>query len=779
MKKRIVSLVIAIGTVLLVTIPVSATVFTYNLNITNSGSALTNVPVIASIDNTALISQGIMSSTGLDAQVQDVGTALPSLVCGDKTLFVGNVPHGDKTFTYVTGQTPAASMPIIVGDGGYVTTPYNVDLEPGSYDFELDISGHINTTAGVNKFIIDHPGEIVCFVSASVNGTITATVFDGSGDHPLTLSGISSGDYDISLVRSNGMFTFTVGSNSDSVTGIGTVPDTTSTWTWDENNVMSYMNYINIKIFGTPSGTITAVRKLNNSDLSKIADYEIADNYMVRGLATDGSYIYAAIYDTDVFDNYKIIKLDSSLNLEGTYDTGVTSSPTTPVGDVTRLWCDGTYLYACDPDNGTYGTDSVLKIQTSDMTLVDSYSGTAYGDCISSFDGYGSHLYVGWNNGASNNILEKINTSTMGEASHVIIGTHWATCIRCTPYTVYCQLNIFALNINSYDINDLTPIDSYDAGAGNSLGCHLSLDATNVYGFNRNGTVGTTYPVEIAKIQQTTPMTELDTLNYTTVGIDNTVHGINPDASDGFLYVSTEYTGLTKIQTSDMTAITSDFLPSYCDSVTDGSYVYTGQTALTFTISTQLLYNPRSIISGTVLPDLDSTQDGVITWGTNLSGVTTSVTGGTPVPTSTPSNWVQIVSGNANVGYWHMINGTPTAPSHLYTELGTGFLGGSFIVSLANLWDMPLAVILFPYCFGISLLLGLGAYVLTMGRKQEGMQFRPWQGSTVVMTIVCTLSMTYFVIAGGGAIPGWTLVPFLVMSIATIMFRQNRQGAPY
>jgi len=64
-----------------------------------------------------------------------------------------------------------------------------------------------------------------------------------------------------------------------------------------------------------------------------------------------------------------------------------------------------------------------------------------------------------------------------------------------------------------------------------------------------------------------------------------------------------------------------------------------------------------------------------------------------------------------------MVGSTPTAPTHLYTELGTGFLFGGFLQMISNDSGIPLAMIVFPYAFYISLLLGISGFMfLSMGQ---------------------------------------------------------------
>ena len=123
----------------------------------SGGITYSQLPIIASISNTTLAAQGKIASTGLNTQVTLDGASLPRMVADDKTLFVSPILADSTTnFVYSTKDVPDTSMPIIVGNGGSIDTLYNISLEPGSGDFEIDFPGYIDTTYGVSKYILYH-----------------------------------------------------------------------------------------------------------------------------------------------------------------------------------------------------------------------------------------------------------------------------------------------------------------------------------------------------------------------------------------------------------------------------------------------------------------------------------------------------------------------------------------------------------------------------------------------------------------------------------------------
>ena len=131
--------------------------FQWSVQVANSTStAYSNVPFTAPISTAAWISSNYIQSNGLDVKVMDGTTALPTEVTANGLWWAGKIgKNTTKTFTLSTGNTPATSMPIIVGSGGQITTPYTSTLDLGTV-FEIDINAYLNLS--VNGTIVQFGG---------------------------------------------------------------------------------------------------------------------------------------------------------------------------------------------------------------------------------------------------------------------------------------------------------------------------------------------------------------------------------------------------------------------------------------------------------------------------------------------------------------------------------------------------------------------------------------------------------------------------------------------
>lgn len=176
MKKYLLTLcsVIAVG---LMAVPVMASTYYASLGVINTGSTYTMIPVIASVDNSALETLYYITPDGLDTAVTLYNTPLPHMVTDDKTLFAAQISGGVQVnYNYEMGNTPLlTSCHIITGVGGYITTANAAALEPGS-NFDIEFSGYINTAAGANKDIYFKDTALRLYVSGAgdVTGAITA-----------------------------------------------------------------------------------------------------------------------------------------------------------------------------------------------------------------------------------------------------------------------------------------------------------------------------------------------------------------------------------------------------------------------------------------------------------------------------------------------------------------------------------------------------------------------------------------------------------------------------
>ena len=113
------------------------------ITVTNTGSAYTMLPISVPMSNSGLAAGNFITASGLDVQLSG---GVPCMLTDSRTLFASPIGTSSITpFYYTTGNTAAASMPIIVGNGGYVTIPDNI--EPTN-NFSIVTSGYIDTTAG-------------------------------------------------------------------------------------------------------------------------------------------------------------------------------------------------------------------------------------------------------------------------------------------------------------------------------------------------------------------------------------------------------------------------------------------------------------------------------------------------------------------------------------------------------------------------------------------------------------------------------------------------------
>ena len=151
-------------------------------------------PAIAPISNSILVSQGKIASNGLNAHVTVGGIAVPTMVADDKTLFVSPIFANSTTqFMYSTTPTPTTSMPIIVGNGGQITTPYTSTLDLGTY-FTVEVDGYLLTT---NSGTIAATTDF--FIGTDGAGNLRAEIDETGNEVDFTIPDVANGVYDITL----------------------------------------------------------------------------------------------------------------------------------------------------------------------------------------------------------------------------------------------------------------------------------------------------------------------------------------------------------------------------------------------------------------------------------------------------------------------------------------------------------------------------------------------------------------------------------------------------
>ncbi len=186
MRKKVLKVLIGLLAVLLVALPVYAASSATITVVESSGNSYTMIGVASSMDNTYLASHGFISATGLDVDLN----SLPFMLASDRTLIATALTaNGTVLLPYTTGNTPASAFHVLTGYDGYITVLDAAALEPGN-NFEFDISGYIDTSAGSDKNLVYKDEAFRIFIGGS--GDITSNMFGWINPTGNTASGWSN-----------------------------------------------------------------------------------------------------------------------------------------------------------------------------------------------------------------------------------------------------------------------------------------------------------------------------------------------------------------------------------------------------------------------------------------------------------------------------------------------------------------------------------------------------------------------------------------------------------
>jgi hypothetical protein len=247
------------------------------------------------------------------------------------------------------------------------------------------------------------------------------------------------------------------------------------------------------------------------------------------------------------------------------------------------------------------------------------------------------------------------------------------------------------------------------------------------------------------------PLYEMGEIGYATQpvvcvsGVSSVVHTVTTSLTDGTLSLQVDsrtpatiaYSGsvpdTTNAETIDQNGV-MPYISNYVESV--------GGTE-------KLRYQPNTIIQGTALPDLDSTQPGVITFGTNPSGVSTSFGAfnvGSVATATIPGG------GSPNSEY-------PAGMPPLTDEGNYSGIPGAVVVNtLLDSSAIPLA--LFWDTFLFAGIIGLGFAVMV------------WTKQIWLAGIACSVGFALFsynpndgINFTGGILPFWTVIVCIMATI--------------
>jgi hypothetical protein len=654
-----------------------------------SGSNRTNVVAVLTLGGSTLFTSGFINSDGTDTDMENNGTEFNYMMAdAEIPVYIGNLGNdASQVINLDMGYSPLkTNFPIIVGDGGFITTPYNASLELGS-SWEIDINSsttptYINTS-DVGAYILDKAGEATIQVTSA--GELTATVYDGSLE-TIVLTGVTSGNYYPILSLSGGVLNFIVGSHSG-ITSVGTVVNNTNDWIWDSDGlVMPYINSINVskhsivETIGTPVTAVNPSAQFSSDTNDNRKQFYANGRYWMielGGLSSGNqNLIYTSSIDGTMWDVPTTIR-DASENITKNID----------------VYFDGTYCYYVFASGysgvyfrrGTPNSDGTITWSTAEQQIVSDGNGYTYYVHITT-DGVGGHPYVlgtlqnPSNSGGQWVYKSSTTDGTFSEDAGYPLnlgaqsGGMWATQIMSTGSGI-CVIGgvgsgsatIFFRYFNGSTWGAKTTIATYSdtqnlraVSIGGTVYCiYFILNGSDYDLYSFQGTpasnswtmpvlVKSGFPAVVADASLTTDSTN-DGLICFWGGYPTQYHlyymkyyNGNWDASETSLLTDTDYQYYESYSFNTSANIYSNNVIGISWTVNDNATyppTWPWETKfITLAITTpviSLLYQPNTIVSGTTLPDLDGTENGVITWGTNPDmtieyGVVTSTITGIP-----------------------------------------------------------------------------------------------------------------------------------------------------
>lgn len=146
----------------------------------NSGSTLTNFPIMTTISGSEMINSRFLNSSGNNSAMKEISTNRDFGIATDNiSLIIPSInPYQDIEYRLYTGYSPEkSSFSVITGDGGYITVPDTASLELGN-NFSLDFTNIcLNADSTNASGIISHYDAVNGGIVAGMNaGTAIARI---------------------------------------------------------------------------------------------------------------------------------------------------------------------------------------------------------------------------------------------------------------------------------------------------------------------------------------------------------------------------------------------------------------------------------------------------------------------------------------------------------------------------------------------------------------------------------------------------------------------------
>ena len=643
-NKRLLVAVILGLFLLTIALPVAAAVYYAYLTIEEeNGNDYEELALTCTRNITQLVQYDLITSTGLDTRVlTGEGSPLPHMLAEDRIMFVSDLDaYETKTLIFYCGATSLSNFYIIPGYGGYITTEDDPDLEL-TYVIELLFSGYFDASTGSDKNILYKEDAYRVYISDDDEITVAGLSAGDVEEWTMTYSSFTDGEHTV-YVMANGLGAYLYVDTFDVAKDTHNLYESTCAVLHSSGgNIESWFRYTFYTqgkywvFYGLNDSKV--YYKTSSDGVSWSSEYSISTPDTSLSWATvtlRDTYLHLT-YADDISDTVKyrrgVPNADSSITWSDVWQT-VVSLATNPMRQAVAADTDNypfviyqkktptdyytTYISKSSTNNGTWSTAGGYPLEV--VSGVGHGDGCAITDYPNSDKMYmlyrtGSQLRGKYYNGAS--------WSGGSDAIYTADTATEASCVADNDDNVYIVWQ-------DYDDNTIYFRIRYSDG---SLSATIEISDGVPTGYSG---VSVSY----------NPDTDYIYITYIRAGSARCVT-YNQNELTG------EYTLFTPADLYQMSAAAygshigiayRDYSPSqtghgylqfpwsWNDNANNWTWMqnnvmpYADYFTMAIDGVTVLDYEPADIIEGTTLPDEESDHDGIITWGSNPAGVTTSL----------------------------------------------------------------------------------------------------------------------------------------------------------
>ncbi|KKM02200.1 hypothetical protein LCGC14_1786800, partial [marine sediment metagenome] len=265
-----------------------------------------------------------------------------------------------------------ANHQIFPGEDGIVTADA-ADLELGQLTFTLTMEGvfDVDSTGGnyltkTSAIVVDNPAS----------GQIRVTINDGVGSNSATVSGVTSGEFIITISSDGITLTLAVSGIGSSSTTMLDITDNTNNWIWGDGDTTRYFEEVSLTFPSVledwnTSGSLATGATL--TDTIEYLDTSIYSNIGTPAIAPLGSTIHGSnLWIVDSNDLYELDKTDATTTISNCVLANVGAQAVT--SDATNLW----YISSVATDVIEVNTSCVLQTQFDISAVSSGANGIAY-----------------------------------------------------------------------------------------------------------------------------------------------------------------------------------------------------------------------------------------------------------------------------------------------------------------------------------------------------------------------------------------------------------------